>query len=93
MLWFGKDGLPDAVLQVVTLTKHLLQAFSADQLPAVYLVQEQVMQVLGGVQDPQFPSEQLRSSWFWGIMRDMYLEWVQATLLQVINDVLRGPQV
>jgi hypothetical protein len=76
----------------MALTKHLLQAFGADQLPAVLLVQEKVLQALGGAPDPQFPSEELRRSWFWGIMRDMYLDWVQATLLQVIDDVLRSPQ-
>jgi hypothetical protein len=85
VLWV--DG-PDPSLPAGTLPSHLLQIFGEDQLPGVAAYHK--------ARTSGHAEEQALRSRMQGIgewlknpdVMDAYLSWVQATLLQVINEVL-----
>jgi hypothetical protein len=76
---------------VLEVTCHLSMAFDLKQLPLVPLLQEAATKLRAGTASPD---EGLRlkpallQRWLRNAIRDMYLAWVQATLLKVVKEVL-----
>jgi hypothetical protein len=91
LLWVEHQRLSDPERQLRSITKHLLLAFGADQLPSIARIMGYLwVQDL----DDRTPFEVLGipvaaiELWQQPSFRDTYLSWMQATLLKVIGDVL-----
>jgi hypothetical protein len=84
----------DSDQQVLGTTRHLLSAFGDQQLPVLAAYYNTVTQLwTQGVSLYDYPWMRpvLPSRWRQGLLREVYLRWVQASLLKVIREVLNQP--
>jgi hypothetical protein len=87
--------------QFASITTHLLRVFGADQLPAIQQAYAAAADAASNFEGEQHGSASLSQGqqqrevvlqkWRQGPLRLAYLEWVQASLLKVISDVLSPP--